>query len=315
MVVLTGSSDLLKLERTPDSLAGRAVSLALRGFSQGERVGRKEDLVTQVVADTVDPWDFRTQTDRGDYIAILASGGYPELQQLNAPLRRAWLDRYLSSIVQRDLADIHRPVNPSRLRAVLRLLAANQAGELVKARLAQDAQIPASSITTYLDVLDILFLVERLEPWTLNLTKRETGRPKASVTDSALAMRLAGITAGTLESIVGGSEQLGLLLEGLVVSELRKQSTWSDQDFDLYHYRDRDKNEVDVVVELDDGRVIGIEVKAHRSHKPEHFKGLAKLADRIGDRFLAGIVLNTAPDGFRLNERMMALPIAALWEH
>lgn len=250
---------------------------------------------------------------RGDYIDILATGGYPELQSVTGQQRKVWLDSYLSSIVQRDTLDISRPVNPNRLQSVLRLLAANQAGELVKARLATDAQIPATSISTYLDVLNILFLAEFLEPWTLNLTRRETGRPKVSVTDSALAMRLARVTAGSLEPIVG-SEYLGLLLEGLVVSELRKQATWSDQDYYLYHYRDRDQNEVDVIVELDDGRVIGIEVKAHKTHKLEHFRGLNKLADRVGDRFMAGVVLNTAPDGFALTNKMWALPIAALWE-
>ena len=67
------------------------------------------------------------------------------------------------------------------MRSVLSLLAANQAGELVKARIADGADIPRNTITAYLDVLRSVYLVDELPPWTANLTKREIGRPTVSL--------------------------------------------------------------------------------------------------------------------------------------
>lgn len=314
--VLTGSADLLRLEQTPDSLAGRATTLHLGGLSQGEIGGRPDDFVAHLLGwnqASVPPVTFRTDWDRATYVSALAQGGYPEVQQLTGRLRTTWLDSYLTRVIQRDAQDIYRLTQPARLYSVLRLLAANQSGELVKARIADQAGIPASTITTYLDVLETLFLVSSLPPWTPNLTRRETGRPKAIVSDSALALRLDRVPEAQLLGL-SGSDHLGGLLEGLVVGELLKQAGWSDTDFNLFHFRDRNGLEVDLVIELDDGRVFGIEVKAARSFKAEHFAGLRQLADRVGDRFLGGIVLNTSDNGYQYADRLWGLPISALWE-
>ena len=109
-------------------------------------------------------------------------------------------------------------------------------------------------------------------------------------------------------------EAFGRFLEGLVASELLKQRTWSAAKFELYHYRDIDGSEVDLVVELSDGNVVGIEVKAASSFQARQFDGLVRLRDRLGDRFVAGIVLNTGTEGYRYAPRLWGLPVAALWE-
>lgn len=169
-------------------------------------------------------------------------------------------------------------------------------------------------MTAYLDLVETLYLVERIRPWTGNLTTRQTGKAKGLITDSGLAMHLSGVTAARASALVGGGELLGPLLEGLVVSELRKQQTWSDTRFSVFHYRETSGVEVDVLLELDDGQVLGLEVKAKQTYKPEHFRGLQRLADRLGDRFLGGIVLGTADRGVRFGKNLVGLPVASLWE-
>lgn len=310
--ILTGSADLLRMERTPDSLAGRATTLHLLGLSQGEQRHQREDFVAGLRARGHIP-SFKTAWDRPAYVSALARGGYPELQGLAGRLRNAWLDSYLERVLQRDARDVFGPTQPARLESLLRLLAANQSGELVKARLADQARIPATTITTYIDVLRALFLIDHLAPWTPNLTKREVGRPKTLVTDPALALRLDRLTEAQLMPLVG-SDHLGGLLEGLVVTELTKQAGWSAEEFRLFHFRDRNGLEVDLVIELDDGTIFGIEVKAAKTFKAEHFAGLRGLADRVGSRFLGGIVLNTSDAGYQYADRMWGLPISALWE-
>jgi predicted AAA+ superfamily ATPase len=310
--VLTGSSDLLRLRGTPDSLAGRAVTVRLRGFSQGELSGRADDVVSAWLVGSP-PTGFTTSLGRPDYVAAIGRGGFPELSGVFGRVRTAWIDSYLARVLERDLASVPGGSQPARLRSVLALIAANQSGELVKARIAQHAGIPSQTITTYLDALSTVFLVDLLPPWTPNLTRREVGRSKAMVADPALAMRLNRLTEPQLASLTDGGA-LGPALEAFVVGELLKQQTWSGQDYQLFHYRDRNGLEVDVVVELDDGRVFGVEVKASATYKAEHFHGLRALRDALGGRFVGGFVLGTAREGYQYAERLWGMPVAALWE-
>ncbi|MDO5697069.1 MAG: ATP-binding protein [Dermatophilus congolensis] len=310
--IITGSSDLLRLERTPDSLAGRAVTIDLRGFSRGELIGRHEDFVTRLL-EAQDPAAFSSSWRRADVAAAIAAGGYPEATRLQGKLRRVWLDSYVTRLLQRDATEVGRVSDPARLRSMLRLIAANQAGELVKARLAEAAQLAATTVTSYLDVLQTLYLVDLIPPWTANLTRREIGRPKAVVSDSAVALRLGGSTEAQISQVVGG-DHLGGLLEGFVAAELLKQRTWSDTEFELFHFRDRNGPEVDLVIELQSGGVIGVEVKASGTFRADHCAGLRFLKDRLGERFLAGVVLGTAPQAVRFGPRIWGLPVSALWE-
>ena len=310
--LLTGSSDLLRLQDTPDSLAGRAATVRLRGLSQGELTGRRDDILGRLRGG-VDVPGFRTTYTREQYVSAIARGGYPEVQTLSARLRNIWFDSYVERIVRRDVAEIARRLDPSRVSSVLRLLAANQAGELVRARVARDAGIPESTTPAYIDLLETVYLTEKLTPWTPNLTSRESAKPKMCVADPGLALRLSRISEQQLVPVTGGP-LLGPAIEGFVVTELLKQQGWSDQEYELFHYRDRDGLEVDLVAEFSDGSVMAFEVKSGATFSSAQYKGLRSLRDRLGKRFLGGYVLNTGTTGYSFGPKLWGLPIAALWE-
>lgn len=81
-----------------------------------------------------------------------------------------------------------------------------------------------------------------------------------------------------------------------------------------YHLRQHDgRREVDVVVEAADGRVVGLEITATAAPSRDDARHLAWLRDQLGDRFVAGAVVNTGRWIFPLAERITAVPIAALW--
>jgi len=96
--------------------------------------------------------------------------------------------------------------------------------------------------------------------------------------------------------------------------ELARQLTWSTRRAELFHYRTRDKTEVDAVLEDRRGRVVAIEVKASSTVRAEDFRGLRHLADRLGDDFVVGIVLYTGTQTLPFGPRMRAMPVASLWE-
>lgn len=311
--ILTGSSSLLRVRGTADSLAGRVARLTMYGLSRGEAAQAPDDFASSVTEHPDAVTAFTTEVTRDDYTQLIAAGAYPEVREASDRVRGAWLDAYLQGIVGRDLPELRREVRPARSMALLRTLAGRQSAELVKAKLAEETGVPASTITGYLDLLHDVGLVASVPPWTPNLARREIGRPKTIVIDSGLALRLARLTPAQLTRIEYG-EAFGAMLEGFVAAELLRQQTWSARRFDLFHYRDRDGDEVDLVLELDDGSVIGIEVKASTSFSGHQFRGLTRLRDSLGDRFLTGVVLNTGSAGYRYADRLYGAPVSALWE-
>ena len=244
---------------------------------------------------------------------LLTAGGFPAVHNAKPRLRAEWYRNYVERLVRIDaLADGSR-LTPERLLTVLRLLAAHQSGELVKARLAQDAGLAASSVTSYLDALARLFLILHVRPWETNLTKREIGRAKVSVLDSGLAAWLCDASPAALTTIPHGMQQLGALTEGFVAGELHAQQQWSRSRYRIHHYRDRNQKEVDFVLEVDDSRLIAIEVKASRTVTGSHLAGLRFLKDKLGPRLTRGVVLAPIDRPASFGDDLWALPLSALW--
>jgi predicted AAA+ superfamily ATPase len=106
----------------------------------------------------------------------------------------------------------------------------------------------------------------------------------------------------------------GPLLEGFVVMELARQATWSQTRVELFHYRTKDHIEVDAVLESRQGKVVGVGVKAASTVGQEDFRGLHHLAQRLGDDFVAGLVLYTGQETLSFGPRLRAMPVSALWE-
>ncbi len=310
--LLTGSASLLRVKGTADSLAGRAARLTLYGLSQGELCSNQDDFASLTARDAAVLVEHQSSLTKFDYAQAIETGGYPELQGASDRIRDAWIDGYLQGIVGRDLRELRREVQPARTMAVLRTLAGRQAAELIKAKLAEATAVPPRTITGYLDLLHEVWLIGSIPPWTPNLARREIGRSKTFITDSAVAMWLAKLTSSQLVRLEYG-EAYGAMLEAFVGAELLKQRSWSKRRFDLFHYRNADGEEVDYIIELDDGSVIGVEVKASTSFNAKQFRGLAALRDRLGDRFIAGIVLNTGTHGYRYADRLFGAPISAVW--
>lgn len=140
-----------------------------------------------------------------------------------------------------------------------------------------------------------------------NLTARVVRRPKVVVTDTGLICRLLGGRVRT------DADLAGRVVETFVCNELRAQSEWSHTRPGLFHFRDRDGAEVDLVLESGDGRVVGVEVKAGATVRAEDLRGLRLMQRRLGDDFAAGLVLCTAAQPRHLGGRLWTVPVSALW--
>lgn len=311
--LLTGSADLMRVPGAGDSLAGRAQTLTLAPMSQGELSGTPDDFVHHL---TREPWStwlgWSTPTTRVEVVDRIITGGYPEATTREDRRRGVWFDDYVDRLLRRD-ADALRAVPASRLRLTLELIAANQSGELVTARLARGTGVAESTATLDIQTLEDLYLTDHVPAWSRSLTNRRIKRPKALLLDSGLCARLSGLSFEDLTSPLGAND-LGGLLEGFVTAELMRQRSWSDVEYRLSHFRESGGAEVDLVIEVPGRRVLGLEVKASSSPTAAHFSGLRTLKERVGADFLGGIVLHLGPRALSFGDGMLALPVPALWQ-
>jgi predicted AAA+ superfamily ATPase len=154
-------------------------------------------------------------------------------------------------------------------------------------------------------------LIKRIPAWSRNLGSRAIATAKVAMVDSGVAANLLDQDVGSLRQPAG---PLGPLLEGFVAMEIARQLTWSRQRAELYHYRTKDKVEVDIVLENRRGQVVAIDVKAGSTVRVEDFRGLRHLADRVGDDLVVGVIFYTGQQTLPFGPRFRAIPVSALWE-
>ena len=310
--LLTGSTRFLTVPRLSESLAGRVDILDLWPVSQGEIRGVRDCLPDLLFGSVPKVRSLRpTALSRREYFEALSRGGFPEAQRRSAAGRRNWFASYVDTVTRKDVSEIARIRQAGELKRILRLLAANTAGELNVASLARDLGMPRSTVDGYLPLLETVYLFFQVPAWSRNLSAKVTRHPKAHVLDAGLAAHLLAVDPAGLS--LPSNPAAGRLLETFVAGELARQRTWARVPFDLHHLRDRDGMEVDLVLAGADGRVAGVEVKAARSLGASDTRSLAWMRDRLGSDFVQGVVLYTGEAVLPLGDRITALPLSALW--
>jgi predicted AAA+ superfamily ATPase len=309
--LLTGSADVLALPRVSESLAGRMEVLTLWPLSQGELAGRREGFIDALFA-AANMGLGATGEARADLVERALRGGFPEAVARGDPeRRRAWFRSYVTTILERDVRNLGQIEGLTDLPRLLNLLAARAASLLNIAELSRSVGLPHTTLTRYLALLESAFLVRRVPAWAGNRARRAVKTPRVWIPDTGLLGHLAGLTPARLAE---EPTAVGPLLETFVASELAKQLAWSRTRAELFHFRTHGGREVDIVLEADDGRLVGIEVKAAATIGAADLKGLAALREVAGKRFHRGVVLYTGRETLPFGPDLWALPMSALWQ-
>ncbi len=309
--LLTGSANVLAVPKLSDSLAGRMGIVRLHPLAQCELARREPDFVDSAFGDRFGMKNPGTRL-RQQLAARIVDGGYPAALARTNPQRRAsWYREYAETIVERDVRDLARIASLDALPRLLTLVAGQSARLLNVTDLASPFQLARPTIRDYLTLLERLFLVDELPPWHTNRTSRLIKTPKVHVCDTGVACALLGVDADALWS---QRELFGQLLESFVVQEIRRQTSWRDDGIRLFHFRDHDGAEVDLVMERGPHQLVGIEVKAASTVTKSDFAGLRRLRTVAGDRFVAGIVLYDGDVSLPFGDGLRAVPISRLWE-
>ena len=321
--VLTGSSNILLLERLADSLAGRQEVVRLHPLSQGEieaGVTHLDNTVPQADPTTdflgrIFGDGFRisrsARLGRQLYSRIVAGGFPPALARTAAHRRAAWCRAYAEAHVQRDVRDMARIRSLDVIPRLLNVAASQTAKLYNLSELAAPFQLSRQTIGDYVTLLERVFLLEKLQPWHGGRAGRLLKTPKLHLGDTGLGCALLGLDE---EALATNREVRGCLLETFVFQELRRQASWSINPHSFYYYRDKDQQEVDIVVERGSLTVAGVDVKAAATVVSSDFRGLRKLKRIAGSRFTNGVVLYDGETVTRFGDRLYAVPIRHLWK-
>ncbi len=309
--LITGSVDLFKGSMSPDSLAGRVETVELLPFSQAEIAATGPSRFLECAFSG----DFPAFAARGvtdDLIERLVAGGFPEALSRPVPARRrAWFRAYARSLAERDVSDI---AAVTKLDEMVRLIdhAAVSGGQLLNmSQLGTRLGVDSKTVDRWLVLLEHMFVVRRVRAWRRSGLKRLVKAPKLHFLDSGL---LAALRRTGAAEIVQDRQSLGPLLECFVFAELAKAVALSGETATISHYRDKDGVEVDLVLERSPGTLVGIEVKAGATLRPPDFRGLERLREAAGERFVCGIVLHDGEHVQRAGSGLFGMPVSMLWD-
>ena len=324
--LLTGSAS--PLQPPTHSGAARVVTVRMRPLSLAER-GLAEPTVSLRALLAGGRPDVRGTTDvaLADYTREVVGSGFPGLRRLSGRPLRAQLDGYLRRIVDTDFEEMGREVRrPQLLRRWMAAYAAATATsasyETIRdAATPGEADKPAKTTTIpYRDVLERLWIVDPVPAWTPTRSPvtRLTRSPKHHLVDPALAARLLGLGEDALLSgddagprVPRDGTLLGHLFESLVTLSVRVYAQAAEAG--VGHLRTAGgRQEVDLVVERDDRRVVAVEVKLSKAVGDRDVRHLLWLRERLGDDLLDSVVVTTGPQAYRRPDGVAVVPAALL---
>ncbi len=228
-------------------------------------------------------------------------GGYPD-SYLAADTETSiqWREDFITSYVERYLPQYGIEATPVVLRRFCSMLAHQQGATVNLSKLAGSLGIDGKTARRYLDLLEGLYLVRSLPPWTRNSGKRLVKSAKVYWRDSGILHALAGLA--DLEHVLGhplcGASWEGYCIEQ-TLSLLPKGSAAS-------HYRTHAGAEVDLVIEQADGQILAVEIK--RTLSPKVTPGLVESMETLrADR---GFIVIPEGEPYPLSKRVTAIGLA-----
>lgn len=234
-----GSASMDLLRQSSESLAGRIRYLEMTGLNVLE-VNKTSENVQKL-------W-YR--------------GGFPESYLATRDsIAMEWLENLIRSYLERDVPQMGFRISSVRLRRLWTMLAHQQGETINYSKLASNLEVDMKTVKNYLDILENLLLIRRLDPWHENVKKRLIKAPRYYIRDSGIVHRLLGLDQyDTLLS----HPILGKSWEGFIVENIHSILPSRAK---TYFYRTVAGAEIDLVIDLPNQEVWAVEIKYGRAPK------------------------------------------------
>jgi uncharacterized protein len=295
---------------------GRFIRIEMWGLTQREILGTER---TSTFFDTITAPNFDgnfalppSLPDTNGYVDLALQSGFPEaLARTSERTRFAWLDSYVDHLVGRDTELVGAVRDVGKLRRYLVAIASNTAGVPNLQVLLNAASIDRETATRFDGLLERIFVTQQIPAWTSNRLTRVGSRRKRYLCEPALLAPLIGVDR---RSIVRNADLLGRVIDSFVVSQLRPETSLGQFPVSMHHLRQDGKHEIDLILERRDGAVVAVEVKAGTTVDRHDARHLLWLRDQLDPNdFRAGIVFHTGRFIRKIDDRIWAVPICAIW--
>lgn len=304
---MCGSQQFHMMKGVSESLAGRLGLLTLLGYSLRERLNAHFD------APFIPTDDFLMERQKclseityDEVWEMIHRGSMPELCENPEYDWQLFYSAYVQTYVERDVRDFSEVGDTLKFVRFMTAVAAASGQLLNVASLARDVGISPTTADRWLSILVASNIVYLFKPYHNNVTKRAIKTPKLYFLDTGLAAYLT--KWNTAETLKNGA-MAGAFFESFVVSEIIKSYyNKGISDPPLYFYRDRDMNEIDLVIE-EGGFLHPIEIKKHADPKKRDIRAFKKLDNIAGMNRGTGGVICLYDRLVSLSEEDRAIPI------
>ncbi|MDE0161926.1 MAG: DUF4143 domain-containing protein [Acidimicrobiaceae bacterium] len=316
--ILTGSTAPTD-DITRHSGAGRIARVRMRPMSLLETGESTGEVSLAALLEGTAVGARRPDAGFRDVLEALCRGGWPRLLGRSTTEAELFLDNYVAELCRTDVRSVdgvaRDPGGVARLVAsIARNVATTASFSKLAAETAGDRPLNRTTASEYLRSLERLFIVEDAPAWRTHLRSRAIlqSSPKRHFVDPSLAVSALGATP---DRLLADLEAFGFLFESLVVRDLRIYSQASQAS--VYHYRDSDKLEVDVIVEARDGRWLAAEVKLGGDEGiKQAARSLLRLRTKVDDSRMPApsklLIITAAGYGYDRPDGTTVLPLTAL---
>jgi predicted AAA+ superfamily ATPase len=246
--------------------------------------------------------------DKRKIISIATASGYPEAMEMDGLMRRKWFSSYLDNLLVKDIHDVTEIRKLDVLKEIAKWLFAYSSKFFEVSELASKIGVSKTTVENYIAALKALYLFDELSPWTKSDYSKIGKRSKLFSSDAGL---MANVLGWDDESIYMNDDRSGKIVESWVYQNLVALAD-CDGDYEISHYRDSNKREIDFMVERNDGAMLGIEVKAGSALGSEDFKHLKWFSNNLAKGDFTGVVLYSGEHTLRFGEGFYAVPLGAL---
>lgn len=302
---LTGSQAFRLMDLAQESLAGRTAILHMSSLSQSEIYAHgivkpfTVDLTElNLRKDTLAPATAMEMYER------IWKGGMPGLASGKYKDRDVYYSSYISTYIDRDVADMVDGIDKLIFADFIRA-AACRAGQMLNIHdIASDVGISDDTAKRWLQVLEKSEIIFFLRPYSNNLLKRTIKTPKMYFFDTGL---VAYLTKYVSPDILMNGAINGAILENYVVSEIRKSYFNNAKEPILHYYRDKESNEIDLVME-ENGELHPLEIKKSTNPASELISAF-KILDKASVPKGTGAILCLREEMSAINRENLIIPI------
>ncbi|MDZ7900159.1 MAG: ATP-binding protein [Arcicella sp.] len=265
-----------------------------------------ETLAGRIIYFEMQPLHYQEISSIISYKSHWLRGGFPDA--LLAPtdvISSLWFRGFVQTYIERDLPALGLPASPEMMRNMLRMLTNIQGGMLNYTDLSDSLNISLPTVKTYLDFLESAFLIRRLKPYHVNISKQLVKSPKLFFRDTGILHHLMGIQ--DFEGLQG-NVGLGNSWEGYVIQQIIANLK---MDVEPYFYRTKDKSELDLVLVQNTKVKVTLEIKYGNS--PSISRGNTIAMDDLKANL--NLVVTPQADDYWYRPNLRICNISTVWQY